>query len=237
MTAPKTVTANYVIQYLLTFGQSGINLATGANTVVTVDSSPKASGVLPFQKWYDTGATATYTYASPVFTQPASATQFTLTGVTGAASPIVVTGPATVTGTYGTNVFTIQYLRPIEQTTDGSVLNTGKNGRVVPVKIELFKDGVKLNASTIAGDVTIKVIGAACSPSTATDPVEEYADAGNSNLNTNLFRWTTDSWIYNLDTTGLGLTVNKCYRLDVYIGGIGAIRASTSTHALFKPVK
>ena len=85
--------------------------------------------------------------------------------------------------------------------------------------------------------MTIKVIGAACSPSTATNPVEEYADAGNSNGNTNVFRWTTDSWIYNLDTTGLGLTVNKCYRLDVYIGGVGAIRASTSTYALFKPVK
>ena len=83
MTAPKTVTANYVVQYLLTFGQSGINLATGSNTVVTVDGSPKPSGVLPFQKWYDTGATATYTYASPVFTEPTSATQFTLTAVTG----------------------------------------------------------------------------------------------------------------------------------------------------------
>ncbi len=237
MNAPKTVTANYVVQYLLTFGQSGIDLETGSNTVVTVDGAPKAHGVLSFQKWYDTGASATYAYASTVFTQPASATQFTLTGVTGPSSPIVVAGPATLTGNYATNVFTIQYLRPIEQTTDGSILNTGKNGRVVPVKVELFKDGVKLTASTVPGEVTIRVVGAACSPSSATDPVEEYADAGTSNGNTNLFRWTSDSWIYNLDTSGLGLTVNKCYRLDVYIGGVGAIRASSSTYALFKPVK
>ena len=108
---------------------------------------------------------------------------------------------------------------------------------MIPVKIELYKDGVKLNPTTTPGDVTIRVIGASCSPSTPTDDVEEYADAGNSNGGTNLFRWTSDALIYNLDTKALGLIVAKCYRLDVYIGGTSAIYASASTYALFKPVK
>ncbi|HUG65966.1 MAG TPA: hypothetical protein VMK83_12170 [Gaiellaceae bacterium] len=237
MNAPKSVTANYVLQYLLTFDQLGITLATGANTVVTVDGSANVQGVLPVQKWYDVGATATYAYSSPVFTSPASATQFTLAGMTGPTSPITVNGPAAITGNYVANLFTIKYLRPLEQTTDGSVINTGKNGRVIPVKVELYMDGVRLDSSTIPGDVTMRVVGANCAPSTATDPVDEYADAGNSNGNTNLFRWTSEGLIYNLDTKALGLTVNKCYRLDVYIGGTGAIRASDSTYALFKPVK
>ena len=46
-----------------------------------------------------------------------------------------------------------------------------------------------------------------------------------------------DGLIYNLDTTALGLIVGQCYRLDVYIGGTSAIRASASIYALFKPVK
>ena len=87
MSAPKTVTANYVVQYLLSFGQSGITLGTGSNTVVTVDGSAKAASVLPFPKWYDVGATATFAYASPVFTMPASATQYVLSSVTGPTSP------------------------------------------------------------------------------------------------------------------------------------------------------
>jgi hypothetical protein len=237
MNAPKLMTANYVIQYLVTFGQTGITLPTGPNTIVTVDGSAKAASVLPVAKWYDTGVTAMYAYSSPVFTFPVSATQFALASVTGPTSPLTVSGPATVTGNYVPNLFSIRYLKPLDQTTDGSVVNTGKNGRVIPVKIELFKDGVQLDSSTVPGDVTIRVIGASCSPSTASDPVEEYADAGNSNGNTNLFRWTSEGWIYNLDTKALGLTVNKCYRLDVYIGGTSAIYASASTYALFKPVK
>ena len=61
-----------------------------------------------------------------------------------------------------------------------------------------------------------------------------YADAGASNDNTNDFRATSDHWIYNLDTTGLGLVTNKCYRLDVSLDGI---RISTQQFAVFKPTK
>ena len=234
--AATTVTGTYKVQYRVRYDQSGITLATGTNTIVTVDGASKVTMDLPFDKWYDPGSTSTYAYSSPVFTQPPSATQYTLTSVTGPASPITVVGPTSVIGNYTASTYSIQYMRPLDQTTDGSIVNTGKNGRVIPVKVDLFKDGVKLNPTTVGGDVTIKVVAASCS-TTAVDPVEEYADAGNSSGGTNLFRWAGDGWIYNLDTTALGLQVGKCYRLDVYIGGPSAVRASASIYALFKPVK
>ena len=235
--AAKAVTGTYKVQYRVRYDQSGITLATGTNTIVTVDGVSKVKTDLPFDKWYDPGSTSTYAYSSPVFTQPASATQYTLASVTGPASPITVVAPTSVTGNYTASTFSIKYMPPLDQTTDGSVVNTGKNGRTVPVKIDLFKDGVKLNETTVGGDVTIKVIGATCGSSAAVDPVETYSDAGSSNGNTNLFRWAGDGWIYNLDTTGLGLQVGKCYRIDVYIGGTTAVRASASIYALFKPVR
>jgi hypothetical protein len=240
MNGPKTVTANYVIQYLLTFSQAGIPvsglLTTGANPVVTVDGLASSAVVLPVVKWYDTGSIAEFNYTSPVFTSPVTSTLFLVTGVTGGTSPITVNGPATIVGTYATSVFTIQYLAPIDQTTDGSIRNEGKNGRVIPVKVRLYQDNVQLNPTTILGDVTIRVSGVTCGgTSVTTDVIETYADAGNSNGNTNLFRWASDGWIYNLDTGALRLTTNNCYRLDVFVGS--GIQASYSTFAVFKPVK
>src|SRR4030095_2435484 len=202
---------------------------------VTVDNSPKAIGALPFPKWYDTGSVAAFSYTSPVFTSPVTSTLFSLAGFTGgtSSSSLTVSGPATIVGTYATSVYTIQYLTPIDQTTDGSIRNEGKNGRVIPVKVRLYQDNVQLNPTTVLGDVTIRVAGVTCGTgAVATDQIETYADAGSSNGNTNLFRWASDGWIYNLDTGALRLTTNNCYRLDVFVGS--GIQASYFTFAVFK---
>jgi hypothetical protein len=47
---------------------------------------------------------------------------------------------------------------------------------------------------------------------------------GLSNGNTDQFRWSPPQWIYNCDTKALGLTTNKCCRLDVYVTSVNAIR-------------
>jgi hypothetical protein len=86
-------------------------------------------------------------------------------------------------------------------------------------------------------------VGSNCAAGSGADPIDEYADAGSSNGNTNLFRWTSGSpgfWIYNLDTKALGLVTNNCYRLDVYLNattGPTAIKLSTGVWAIFKPVR
>jgi hypothetical protein len=76
-----------------------------------------------------------------------------------------------------------------------------------------------------------------------TDSLETYADAGASAGGTSLFRWdpTAGQWIYNLDTKAppsMTMTIGSCYRLDVYVSdGTNTVKISTSTYALFKPVK
>ena len=138
--------------------------------------------------------------------------------------------------TFQINRYTLDYLPPVDDSTNTNVvINTGKNGRVIPVKVRVFLEGVNQSSSQIAeGRLTISVNLVVCGSSAVVDGIENYADAGQSNAGTNEFRATSDHWIYNLDTGGLGLVTNKCYRLDVYLDGV---RISTQEFAIFKPVK
>jgi PKD repeat protein len=137
-------------------------------------------------------------------------------------------------------VYTVVFLPPFDSSSpSGLIVNKMKNGRVVPVKVRIF-DVCMQSYVTDPAIVTIKVTNTSGTTS-ASDPVEEYADAGQSSSGTNLFRWTTDVsapgggfWIYNLDSKALGLIVNNYYRVDVYVG---ANKASTTNWAVLQPVK
>jgi hypothetical protein len=237
-----TVTGNYTPQWQLTFTASGLPIGgdsvTGSNAVVSVASSSKSAGNLPFSDWFDDGASVPYAFSSAISTVPVSDQQYELTNASVLpASPITVCTAMTITGVYSVNFYTIHYLRPLEESTATSYfVNTGKNGRVIPVKVEIFKNGFPV----VTGDVLMQVVGSNCAAGLGAAPVEEYADAGNANNGTNLFRFTSDSWIYNLDTKALGLVNNNCYRLDVYFGtimGPTAVKLSNSVWAIFKPVR
>jgi hypothetical protein len=134
------------------------------------------------------------------------------------------------------NRYTIDYLSPLDDSIAPSVVkNTGKAGRVIPVKVDVFLEGVKQTSTQIsAGDLTIKVFLMPTCSADVTDTVEMYADAGSSNGNTDDFRWSGDSWIYNLDTKALHLATGSCYRLDVYLVGV---KISTQRFAVFQPTK
>jgi hypothetical protein len=240
MNQPRSITVNYIAQYLLTWTQTGL-AGTGTNTVVTISavSTPaKAAGSLPFFEWFDQGSNVSYTYSTPISTVPVSSIQFELTSASVLPSTANVQSPIFINGDYSTNTYTIQYMQPLDQS-DATTYheNVGKNGRVIPVKVQIFKNGTAIvDTST----VLMKVVGSACTGGTGANPIEEYADAGLSNGNTNLFRWSSPQWIYNLDTKAIGLTNNNCYRLDVYLNalsGSGAIKASAVTYAIFKPLK
>jgi VCBS repeat-containing protein len=140
--------------------------------------------------------------------------------------------------TFQINRYGLDYLSPIDDSTPTQLLiNTGKNGRTVPVKVVVTLEGVPQTSSHLPeGALTIRVTAASCTTWAPDDPVEEYVatDAGNSNGNTNQFRWSGSHWIYNLNTKGLGLITNSCYRLDVYLDGV---KISTQRFAIFKPVK
>jgi len=98
VSAPTTVTGNYVIQYLFTFAQSGLD-SSATGMVVTVNGSPKTYSNLPYTNWFDSGSSVTYSYSSTVAGNT-SGKQFRLSSVSGSASPITVAGVTTVTGNY-----------------------------------------------------------------------------------------------------------------------------------------
>ena len=83
------------------------------------------------------------------------------------------------TSSFQINRYTLDYLTPIDDSTPiNLVLNTGKNGRVIPVKVNVFLEGVQQTSMQIAeGRLTIKVVGVDCGAQTAVDPLESYADA------------------------------------------------------------
>lgn len=136
----------------------------------------------------------------------------------------------TVNQTYG-----VDFLPPFDDSTpSGLIVNKMKNGRVVPVKVTLFDECGLTSVTDPSTAVTIKVSKTSGTSGTA-DPVEEYADAGQSSAGTNAFRWSTDGfWIYNLDSKALGLVVNNYYRVDVYVG---VVKATVDNWGVLQPVK
>src|SRR5437773_4603170 len=99
MSGAATIAGTYKVQFQLTFAQSGIG-ADSTGTVVTVAGNPKTAGDLPFSAFYDPGVTVTYTYADPVASTVAGQRYVLTTPAATPASPITVSGAATITGTY-----------------------------------------------------------------------------------------------------------------------------------------
>jgi hypothetical protein len=131
-----------------------------------------------------------------------------------------------------------QFLSPLAQSSDPAnpVVNTGKNGRVIPIQVQISQGATAITDQNTPGPVTIAVSKlAACSTTAGTDPVASYADAGQSSAGTNQFNYdpTIPGWVYNLDTRALGLVTGNCYRIDVSVKGTQI----TNAFAVFKPTK
>jgi hypothetical protein len=169
---------------------------------------------------------------------------FTVTHVYNLAGPynatVSVVDKDGATGSDPTNSVTINqtyavdFLPPFDDSTpSGLIINKMKNGRVVPVKVTLYDECGLAPVTDPETDVTIKV--SKTSGTGTGDPVEEYADAGESSAGTNEFRWSDDGfWIYNLDSKYLGLVVNNLYRIDV---NVGSVKGTVDNWAVLQPVK
>lgn len=99
--APMTITGNFVIQYKLTFTETGLD-SSATGTVVTVNGNPKGFVDMPFNIWADTGSTVTYSYVN--VSSSATGKRFILTSVGGTSSPITVSGSTMITGNYKTQL-------------------------------------------------------------------------------------------------------------------------------------
>ncbi len=117
---------------------------------------------------------------------------------------------------------TASYLAPLDSSSaSGTVQNTVKYGRVVPVKVHVLNAaGVSQGGADIAAP-TIQVGRLSGCSASATDAIEESFDAGAANNNGSSFRWdgTGQQWIYNLDTKAMNLSTSYCYRIDVKLDG------------------
>jgi hypothetical protein len=120
-----TVTGNYVIQYLVTFAQTGLD-STATGTVVTVNSSSKTYGDLPYSLWVDAGFTVTYSYSTPV-SSTTTGKQFRFDSVSGPTSPITVSNSAIVTGDYVTQYFVTFAQTGLDGTATGTVVTVNSN--------------------------------------------------------------------------------------------------------------
>jgi hypothetical protein len=138
--------------------------------------------------------------------------------------------------------YEVDFLPPFDDSTpSGLIVNQMKNGRTVPVKATI-EDLCAGGYVTSPSAVTIRV-NKVTAPTTnpVADAVENYADAGASSSNTNLFRWNADAtsptggfWIYNLDSKALALQTNSFYRVDIWVD---SAKATTDNWGILQPVK
>jgi uncharacterized repeat protein (TIGR02543 family) len=98
VTGPENVTGNYVVQYYLTFKQTGLD-ATAAGTVENLNGLLLTRDNLPYSIWVDNGTVENYRYYDNI-SSTTGGKRFRLVNVTGKVSPMTVTGPENVTGNY-----------------------------------------------------------------------------------------------------------------------------------------
>jgi CSLREA domain-containing protein len=162
------------------------------------------------------------------------ATAGTFTATVSVTDKDLDTGSNTSSTTTTVYPYTVEFRPPVDgSTAANSVVNKMKNGRVVPIKVRIRDLCGGTDMLDPSAQVTIKVTKSS-GTSGVGDPVEEYADAGNSSGGTDLFRHGGDHWIYNLDSKALGFVINNRYRVDVYVNNV---RATVTTWAILEPVK
>jgi hypothetical protein len=102
MDKPKTVTANYKVQYLITFDQTGVGVDFTGN-VVNIDGSDYSVADLPIAFWWDEGSFHGFSFYSPLVVTP-NTKQYVWESTTGLSilqgDSLSITTAGSVTGSY-----------------------------------------------------------------------------------------------------------------------------------------
>jgi len=105
MDGPKTATANYQLQYKITFAQSGVG-SDFAGTVVIIDSTNYGRDSVSF--WWDSGPSHSFAFQSPLVVT-VNGKQYVWTSTTGLSTlksgSITVSSSGSVTGNYKTQYY------------------------------------------------------------------------------------------------------------------------------------
>jgi hypothetical protein len=121
MDKPKTVTANYKTQYLITFDQSGVGVDfTG--TVVSIDGLNYGVGNLSISFWWDSGTDHSFSFVSPLVIDISKQYVWISTSglSTSQSDTLTITDSGTVTGQYSTGT---KYQITFDQVGVGSDFN------------------------------------------------------------------------------------------------------------------
>ena len=134
----------------------------------------------------------------------------------------------------------VRFQAPLDEsmTTTSKIINKAKNGRVLPVQIELYRGTKKLTSADVAeGQVQLLVTRMTTCDAVTGDDIETYAAAGTSNTG-NQFRWAGTKMVFNLDTANKSRAsaVGSCYRLDVLYNGNVLISWAPTPNTLGLPV-
>lgn len=112
------------------------------------------------------------------------------------------------------------YTGTFNQPVDTGKINIAKLGRVIPVKVNLFLNSAPIGSA--GGPLVVGTATRACTATTASDSVEEYAPG--SSAQGLEFRWDGTEFIYNLDTSKMpSAGTGKCYRAFVNKPGYGTV--------------
>jgi len=105
MDGPKTATANYMLQYKITFSQSGVG-SDFTGTVVIIDGANYDRNTVSF--WWDNGSSHTFAFQSPLVVTP-NVKQYVWTSTTGLSTlqsdSITVSSSGSITGNYKTQYY------------------------------------------------------------------------------------------------------------------------------------
>jgi hypothetical protein len=258
---PFTQYAEYSHQFLIAFGETGLDSSTGTNVVLSVASSSDlvptdyTYSQFPAGDWIDSGATVNYVYSSPVHTS-ASGTEFALQTVDGPATGFTVSGIASVAGNYAseqTSAATCAGTSPTDTCTGTPSQPAGT------LSADSTSTGVSvdLSGTSATGTVTLTITDDGSTPpptgadlnlggggayydvkvSGASDGVARVCITnGNIFFGTTMDYWNGASWAGASDVEVIGVTICGDIPVSALAGSPVGIGAPSTTCAGTSPV-
>ena len=207
VTAPTTVTGNYIIQYQITFAQTGLD-STATGTVVTVNGAAKTFTDLPYTSWIDNGGSITYSYSTTV-SSSTSGKRFRLNTVSGPTSPITISGTTTVTGNYVTQYLITFAQTGLDSTATGTVVTANGNAKTfADLPYTLWVDSGGSVTYSYSSTVSSSVSGKQFRLNTVSGPASPITVTGSTTVTGNyVTQYMVTFTQTGLDSTATGTVV------------------------------
>jgi hypothetical protein len=156
----KTVTADYLVQYKVTFNQSGVGSFLGA--VVNIDGTDYSVSTIPVSFWWNNGSSHLFAFQSPLVIN--ASLQYVWASTSGLTTlqtgTLTISGSGTVTGNYSTQ---INYQITFDQTGvdadfTGTVITIdGTNYNVTQLPVSFWWSSGSSHTFSFASPLTVSI--------------------------------------------------------------------------------